>query len=80
MGTTIDDLVLDLAGDEELKRRFVADPTTVLRERGFEVPEGVEFRVVEDTAKVRHLVLPHLRTGALHAVEEVGQRQSKVCL
>jgi len=79
MGTTIDDLVLDLAEDEELKRRFVADPTAVLRERGFEVPEGVEFRVVEDTAKVRTRAT-HLRTGALHAVEEVEQRQSKVII
>ncbi|HLJ11756.1 MAG TPA: NHLP leader peptide family RiPP precursor [Planctomycetaceae bacterium] len=51
-------LVARAWSDESLKERLIADPATVLRENGIEVPYDVELKVVEDTAEVRHLVLP----------------------
>ena len=44
--------------DEAFKRRLLAQPNAVLRERGIEVPAGVEVRVVENTGTLAHLVLP----------------------
>jgi hypothetical protein len=44
--------------DEAFKRRLVTEPAAVLREQGMDVPPGVEVRVVENTARVQHLVLP----------------------
>jgi hypothetical protein len=44
--------------DEAFKRRLLAEPATVMREQGLDVPPGVELRVVENTGTVAHLVLP----------------------
>ena len=51
-------LVAEVWSDDNLKQRLIDDPATVLREYGIEVPDDVEFRVVEDTDRVKHLVLP----------------------
>ena len=40
------------------KKRLVADPKGVLAEEGIEIEQGYEIKVVEDTEKVSHLVLP----------------------
>ena len=44
--------------DEGFKRRLLAEPATVLREQGVDVPPGAEVRVVENTDAVVHLTLP----------------------
>ena len=44
--------------DPNFKKRLLADPMTVLREGGLEIPAGVTVKVYEDTHKLRHLVLP----------------------
>jgi len=44
--------------DEDFKARFVDDPVSVLAEAGIETPAGMEFRVVENTANVVHIILP----------------------
>jgi Nitrile hydratase, alpha chain len=44
--------------DETFKRRLLAEPAAVLREQGIEVPSEVEVRMVENTDRVVHLVLP----------------------
>jgi hypothetical protein len=52
--------------DPEFKARLIADPAAVLAGAGVPVPPGVKVRVVEDTAKLMHLVLPpHEETGEL---------------
>ena len=56
---------------ESLKRRLIEDPATVLREHGIDVPDDIVLKVVEDTDRVRHLVLPSSPSGDL-AVEELG--------
>jgi Nitrile hydratase, alpha chain len=44
--------------DELFKRRLLAEPSAVLREQGIEMPSDVEVRVVQNTDRVVHLVLP----------------------
>jgi hypothetical protein len=41
--------------DPEFKQRLMTDPTAVLKEQGFELPSGVEVRVVENSDKVLHV-------------------------
>ena len=51
--------------DEAFKGRLLADPEGALTEMGIEVPAGHELRVVEDTERVTHLVLPPGSGGEL---------------
>jgi nitrile hydratase alpha subunit len=44
--------------DEGYKQRLLKDPNVVLQEEGIEIPEGINFRVMEDSEKVRTLILP----------------------
>jgi Nitrile hydratase, alpha chain len=44
--------------DPVFRKRLLADPVQTLRGAGFEVPEGVSIRVVEDTAALMHVVVP----------------------
>ena len=64
-------IVAQAWADPEFKRRLLADPAAVLRERGIELPAGARVRVVEDTDEVVHLALPY-RTGELSA-EQLDQ-------
>jgi hypothetical protein len=44
--------------DEAFKKRLIGDPAATLAAEGVPLPDGVSVTVVEDTASVRHLVLP----------------------
>ena len=44
--------------DEEYKRRLLTDPRAVAAEAGVPLPEGLTVKVVENTARTMHLVLP----------------------
>jgi hypothetical protein len=44
--------------DEALKSQLKSDPKGTLRAHGFNVPDDVDVRVLEDTSTVRHVVLP----------------------
>ena len=49
--------------DDSFRQRLLAEPEDVLREEGFDLPEGVEVRVVEEEGKelpegVTYLRLP----------------------
>lgn len=54
----MEQLIARTWADEAFKQRLMANPVTVLKEAGLEIPEGIEVRVVEDTDTVYHLVLP----------------------
>jgi hypothetical protein len=58
--------------DEAFRKRLLADPATVLKEQGLEVPAGVQFKVVEDTEVLRHLTLP-LKPSDELAEEELAR-------
>jgi hypothetical protein len=51
-------LLADAWADPALKKRLLENPAAVLKERGISVPEGVQVKVIEDTEKVEHLVIP----------------------
>jgi hypothetical protein len=51
-------LVADAWADPALKKRLLENPAAVLKERGISIPEGVQVKVVEDTDKVEHFVIP----------------------
>ncbi len=65
-------LVARAWSDQGFKRRLLSDPRAVLAEHGFDVPEGTEIRVLEDTPTVRHLTLPPCPEGDLVDEELVG--------
>jgi hypothetical protein len=44
--------------DDGYKARLVANPKSVLTEAGIVIEDGPELRAVEDTADVRHFVIP----------------------
>ena len=69
-------LLADIFADSDLKARFEADPRSVLEERGAILPAGVELKVLEDTAEVRHIVLPHLDQDTPLTAEELEKRAS----
>lgn len=53
-----EDFMGRVSGDPELRGKMRADPSGVLEEQGIGIPRGAEIRVVEDSAAVRHFVLP----------------------
>jgi Nitrile hydratase, alpha chain len=44
--------------DDGYKARLVANPKSVLTEAGIVIEDGPQLRAVEDTADVRHFVIP----------------------
>ena len=44
--------------DKEFKKALLDNPKGTLRQFGVQIPEEIEFKVVEESAKVVYLVLP----------------------
>lgn len=44
--------------DAAFKQRLLADATTVFKEEGLPVPDGIEVKVVENSDSIHHLVIP----------------------
>jgi Nitrile hydratase, alpha chain len=44
--------------DPAYKAKLLQDPHAVLAEAGVKVPAGSKVRVVEDTAAIKHFILP----------------------
>ena len=74
MAVTMKDIMAELYGDPELMARFQADPKAVLQEKGVEVPEGISLKVVTDSSKFRHIVLPYLGSEKIDSVWEYCQK------
>ncbi|MDQ3862055.1 MAG: nitrile hydratase subunit alpha [Actinomycetota bacterium] len=55
----------------EYRSRAVREPRAVMREFGFEPPEGVEVVVHDSTAEVRYMVLPMRPSGT----EDMGEEE-----
>ena len=51
-------LVAKAWSDEAFKQRLLKDPTAVAKEAGLDLPGGMALKVVEDTDKLVHFVLP----------------------
>jgi nitrile hydratase len=80
MESNLAELTLEFASDPELRSRFLKEPKSVLAEHGIHVPDGMVLEIVEDSATVRHLVLPYFSPGKELTAEEIGQRQSKIII
>jgi hypothetical protein len=59
--------------DEDFKQRLLLDPRGVLAENDIELPPDVDINVVEDSATVRHVVLPPPPSDELTDEELVGK-------
>jgi hypothetical protein len=56
--------------DEALKARFMADPKAVLTERGIEMPDGMDVKVVENNDNTVHITLPKSPVDVMHLTDE----------
>ncbi len=55
---TLAELFAECWKDDALKARFIADPKSVLTERGFDVLDGIDIKVVENGDDCVHITLP----------------------
>jgi hypothetical protein len=65
--------------DESFRRRLLADPPAVLKEHGITLAPGVQVRVVEDTAALRHLTLPLRPDTDQFAEEDLSRVVGGMC-
>jgi hypothetical protein len=70
-----DQIVARAWADAAFKKRLLADPAAVLKDYGLAPPAGTQLKVVENTDKVLHLVLP-LKPAPEELSEEELQRVS----
>ncbi len=54
----VQQLIAKCWADEAFKQKLLADPATVLKAEGIEVPPGVKVQAVENTAQQFTLVIP----------------------
>jgi len=66
--------------DDAFKQRLLADPATVLNENGVDVPEGIEFKVVESTSNLIHLVLPARPDAGEVSEEDLENRAAAIAV
>ncbi len=50
--------------DVKFKAKLLSDPHAALAEAGVDLPDGLNVKVLEDTADTQHLVLPAAPTNA----------------
>jgi hypothetical protein len=53
-----DKIVVQAWLDGSFKQRLLSDPGTVLKEKGFDVPDEIAVKVVADSSQTKHLILP----------------------
>jgi hypothetical protein len=51
-------LVAKAWADDDFKANLLADPMKVFSENDIEVPEGIEVKMIENTADTMHFILP----------------------
>ncbi len=64
--------------DGTFKDRLMSDPAAVLREHGVELASGVQPKVIENTPRVQHFVLPASPAGEL-SEEELSPVAAAYC-
>lgn len=58
--------------DEDFKKKFVADPESVLADAGFKLEEGVTYKVIEAPKLVTYIVIPC--EGAKETVQKIAAK------
>ena len=56
--------------DEALKARLMADPRSVLKEHGLDVPDNMNLKVVENADDCVHITLPAPPAGHMELTDE----------
>ena len=60
--------------DDALKARFMADPKAVLAERGIDMPDNIDVKVVENSDNTVHITMPMAPDGHEDlSMEELSQ-------
>ena len=59
--------------DEALKARFMSDPKAVLAERGIDVPDNMNVKVVENSDTIVHITMPMPTDAPQLSDEELSQ-------
>ena len=57
------DVVAKYYGDPDFKAAVDADPTTVLKAEGIDVPAGASVKLLFNTENLLHIVLPAVKSG-----------------
>ncbi|MDO8767491.1 MAG: NHLP leader peptide family RiPP precursor [Burkholderiaceae bacterium] len=57
-GKKMSQLIAKCWADEDFKEKLLADPALVLKAEGFDAPQGVTIKAIENTDTVFHLVIP----------------------
>jgi hypothetical protein len=73
-------LLIEILSDQNIKKEFINNPKKVLLDRGIEIDENAEFKVLEDTKNLKHLVIPFLSEADFENVEELEKRFSKIVI
>jgi len=66
--------------DDGFKQRLLCDPAPVLKENGIEAHEGVEFKVLESTSNLIHLVLPARPDPSEVSEEDLENRAAAIAV
>ena len=71
---TLTDLFAACWKDDALKARFMSDPKAVLAERGIDMPDGMDVKVVENADNTVHITMPLAPDGHEEmSMEELSQ-------
>jgi hypothetical protein len=60
--------------DEDFKARLLADPESVLKENGIQIPDGMSARVVESQENEIVFLLPAVPANCSGKLEELDER------
>ena len=67
--------------DDALKARFMADPKAVLAERGIDMPDNIDVKVVENSDNTVHITMPMAPDGHEElSMEELSQAAGGIIL
>ena len=55
--------------DEKFKRHLIASPQQALKECGIQMDKNINYKVLEDTDRTHHLVIPQKPEGILSETE-----------
>ena len=72
-------VVAEAWADDAFKRRLMKNPPLALKKFGIDVPAGLEFRVVENTDKVRYITLPPKPQGDVTSLSGVAGVAAASC-
>ena len=60
--------------DRVFRQKLLSEPEGVLKAEGLELPDGVKVRVIQDTVKLMHLVIPfHLELDGELSDADLGK-------